>query len=128
MSYVGRGVKGLQQIGRGARLFQTQAYRGSQFAKRLGAGAKEFNQSRLGMFIGDRVPVAGKVSRGIAEYAPQVATGLQKAGDIAGKVRELEYVNVGQVQPPQAPDPPKFRNLPQTVEKSQNMGVRSKRV
>ena len=132
MSYVGRAVKGLQAIGRGARGFQTQAYKGSQFAKRLGAGAKEFNQSRLGMFIGDKIPVAGKISRGVEEYAPQLSSGLQKAGDLAGKVRELEYVNLGQVQPPPPPEAPTFKPMrnvaPPSVEKSQNMGVRNRRI
>jgi hypothetical protein len=128
MSYIRKGVQGLQAIGRGARSFQTQAYRGSQFAKRLGAGAKEFNQSRLGMFIGEKVPVAGKISRGIEEISPQIAGGLQRAGDLAGKVRDLEYVNLGEVKPPPAPEPPKFRTVVPSIEKSQNMGVRNKRV
>ena len=97
MSYVGRGVHALNLLGRGARHFQSHAIKASQFSSRLGHHAHEFNKSSLGHHLIERTRLGGHigaVSRGIEHHAPHASQFFQKAGDIAGKLKELENVKV----------------------------------
>ena len=91
---VQRGIGLARDIGRVARTVQSKAYQGAELTKRLGQGAGEYNRSRLGSFIAHRSPLAGRISRGIEMKAPQVERGLRRLGDIAGRVKELENVEL----------------------------------
>lgn len=92
---VGRFVSGLQTAGRLAGGIQRQATKGSVFARKLGTGATEFGGTKLGGFVSERSKLGGRVIRGTAEYAPKVATALEKVAGVAGKLKELENVKLG---------------------------------
>ena len=107
-----RAVQGARQVGAFARNVQRRAYQGAELSKKLGQGAGEFNRSKLGAFVGHHAPLAGKVSRGIERNAPQVERGLRRLGDIAGKVKDLERLELGEKIIPQAPPPPMVQSRP----------------
>ncbi len=85
-----KAVQRANQLGGYARNLQTQAYRGAELSKKLGDHAGSFNRSRLGSFVAHRAPMASKVSHKVEQFAPMVSRGLNKLGDIAGKVKHLE--------------------------------------
>ena len=101
-----RAVQGARQLGRFARGVQRRSYQGAEFSKKLGQSAGEFQRSKLGGFITQRSPLAGGITRGIIENAPTVEKGLRRLGDIAGKVKELERLELGQAIIPEAPAMP----------------------
>ena len=85
---------------------------GAELSKRLGMTAGEFNRSRLGGFVQHKAPMLGRISRGVETHAPQVEKGLRKLGDIAGKVKDLERLELGAPVIPQAPQAPAFKSQP----------------
>ena len=91
---VGRFVSGLQTAGRLAGGVQRQATRGAVFSRKLGTGASEFAGTKLGGFLAERSKLGGRVIRGTAEYAPKVASALDKVAGVAGKLSELEKVKL----------------------------------
>ena len=98
-----RAVQGARQVGAFARNVQRRAYQGAELSKRLGQSAGQFNKSKLGAFVASRAPIAGTISKGIEMNAPQVERGLRRLGDIAGKVKDLERVQLGEAIIPPAP-------------------------
>ena len=98
-----RAVQGARQVGSFARNLQRRSYQGAELSKRLGQTAGEFNRSRLGGFVQHKAPILGKISRGVESHAPQVERGLRRLGDIAGKVKDLERLELGTPVIPQAP-------------------------
>lgn len=92
---VGRFVSGLQTAGRVAGGIQRQATRGAVFSRKLGTGASEFSGTKLGGFVAEKSKLGGRVIRGTAEYAPKVASALERVADVAGKLKDLENVKLG---------------------------------
>ena len=107
-----RAVQGARQVGSFARNVQRRAYQGAEFSKKLGQSAGQFNKSKLGAFVASRAPLAGSISKGIEVNAPQVERGLRRLGDIAGKVKDLERLELGAPVIPQAPAPPVIQSRP----------------
>ncbi len=87
-----RAIQRANQVGGFARTLQTHAYRGAELSKKLGDHAGSFNRSRIGAFVAHRAPMASKASHKVERYAPIVSRGLNKLGDIAGKVKQLEHL------------------------------------
>ena len=87
-----RAIQRANQVGGFARNLQTHAYRGAELSKKLGDHAGSFNRSRIGAFVAHRAPMASKASHKVEHYAPIVSRGLNKLGDIAGKVKQLEHL------------------------------------
>lgn len=94
MVYARQVVGAIRGIGRGARAVSKYATMGSQFARRLGSGAGEFQKTPLGAFVGEKVPIAGRITKGISTHAPAVSAGLEKLSTVASKLQGLENVQL----------------------------------